>query len=447
MRLAKKIFILLYESEQSSGTTTLTHPAVERDNSFVTHQQPSAVSNSNTIVSPDDSGSASFSVTSSHLSPREISIHGDDRAHHLSQCAQPPSHPPTSCGLNSHDAPPLGTFFSHYQSHIFHKTVQHINLLDELVQEQDRRKQEILEKEQRTTVMDIVNRAVENVENQMEASEQCATTQPADQENNEKHAECSSSSTTLESQHLAGSQASSSHNLDEFTHNAIQMERSLTATDVNNGADADDDDEQRIEQKQVIFNFLYCLKQQLCNEISMDWDEFNEQIYMNDHETVTKYLTDKFGEDGILTLILKSCHQTIIAKVLRRLRETGLTFKDVRGSWRIQIRISKCGNYVSSLHRRKEQMIYRDHTGFGFDNEFQFEWELETFYNVKSQTIDNVEVRLLSMDDVDMTKMTHPKECKEHREMLQRIFAIKPARGAPPESKLKQFHRRFCSIL
>ena len=131
-----------------------------------------------------------------------------------------------------------------------------------------------------------------------------------------------------------------------------------------------------MEQKQTVFHFLYCLKQLLCKEVSMDWNDFNSRVYMNDHETVTQYLLEKFGEDSILTLLLKSCHQTIIAKVLRRFREAGLTFKDARGSWRIQIRISKCGNYVSSLHRRKEQMIYRDDTGFGFEDEFKFEWEL-----------------------------------------------------------------------
>jgi hypothetical protein len=155
-------------------------------------------------------------------------------------------------------------------------------------------------------------------------------------------------------------------------------------------------------QADVLFHLLTNLSQCFQPVEGLTRENFNQSVNMNDHYSVTKFLIEHFGEDGAVINLLKSCHQTIIARILHRLRDTlrsgntGLEFKDVRGSWRIFIHYDD--DHVCTIHRRREQIYSKNTTEFAFDTLFEFEWELQCNYNKENYKVESVQMHLISID-------------------------------------------------
>lgn len=201
------------------------------------------------------------------------------------------------------------------------------------------------------------------------------------------------------------------------------------------------------EQIDVLYALMSALVKELQPDTEMlDAETFAERINLNDHTTMTSYLSDDIGENSFLVRVLKSCHQTIIARLLHRLRDDELTFKDVRGSWRILIRFSKnpdtgALSHLSTIHRRREQMYLRSDDGFNFTNMYQFEWEVESHYALTDEAVvNNVEMRLLGIhfaNDDDL------KLYGNHAKHLQAIFKYAHLNQQPPAKSKKE----WCTLL
>mmetsp|Transcript_4547 Transcript_4547/g.6702 ORF Transcript_4547/g.6702 Transcript_4547/m.6702 type:complete len:328 (+) Transcript_4547:224-1207(+) len=187
------------------------------------------------------------------------------------------------------------------------------------------------------------------------------------------------------------------------------------------------DDLMDAEQIDVIYYLLAALNKHLNeddnNNAMVTYEEFCELINTNDHVTLTTFLSETIGEDTAMVRALKSCHQTIIARLLHRLRDDKLMFKDVRGSWRILIRFSKTDDgqltHLSTIHRRREQMYIKADDGFNFTHMYKFEWEVESHYSIKEGIVDNVEMRLLN---THFDKEDDEKRYGDHATYLHDVF-------------------------
>ncbi|KAL0488675.1 calpain-like cysteine protease [Acrasis kona] len=150
--------------------------------------------------------------------------------------------------------------------------------------------------------------------------------------------------------------------------------------------------------------FLYALMTNLSERfqpVQLTKEDYNQNVNKNDHYSVTRYLLNNFGEHGAVVALLKSCHQTIIARVLHRLRDTlsqgntDLRFKDVRGSWFIFIRFDT--ENLCTIHRRKEQIYTKHLATHEFETLYDFEWELQCNYDRSTNQVRSVQMNLLKV--------------------------------------------------
>jgi hypothetical protein len=85
------------------------------------------------------------------------------------------------------------------------------------------------------------------------------------------------------------------------------------------------------EQVQVIYNLIEKSGEELQPKVKISKEEFNKTVNLIEPETLTKFMVENFEENGPLTTIFKSIQQTLIARVLHRLRDTmnteGLHFR------------------------------------------------------------------------------------------------------------------------
>jgi hypothetical protein len=83
---------------------------------------------------------------------------------------------------------------------------------------------------------------------------------------------------------------------------------------------------------------------------------FNEKVNLNDYETLSVYLMEVYHDYETMLQLLKLCNQSLVLIIARRLKvwfsSKDLYFKDVRGSWFIDILLTDEDQGV--LHKRKE---------------------------------------------------------------------------------------------
>lgn len=136
-------------------------------------------------------------------------------------------------------------------------------------------------------------------------------------------------------------------------------------------------------------------------------------------------MVDKFGEDKVINTVLKTCHQTIISRVLHRLKDTfinhkvDMQIKDFRGGWSIMIILEKDrdGNItkLSCKHSRKEIVYERVEDEVDLKECFVFAWDYIHHFDVKTLNISSVEMNLVDIFNLK-------EEYKEKAKMLRQAF-------------------------
>jgi hypothetical protein len=176
------------------------------------------------------------------------------------------------------------------------------------------------------------------------------------------------------------------------------------------------------------FNIFKILGKELQN-VDLDKTEFSKKVLFTSHFSLTEYMLEKFGETGITTCILKSCHQGIIANCLHGLKSTMINDKvdvpirDVRGAWKIFVHIKKDKNgnltFISTTHERQEYVYDKIPSTADYINYFRIIWEFVSIYNVKSFEIENAEMNLL---DIIYEQKEFEVGSKDKANIIRQIF-------------------------
>jgi hypothetical protein len=156
--------------------------------------------------------------------------------------------------------------------------------------------------------------------------------------------------------------------------------------------------------QEALFEILRILGLELQN-ITITREMFEKQVNPDDHYTISHFIVDQFGESGMVSSLLKTIHQTIVARVLHRVKDTlvadsiPMQIRDSRGQWKIKIKIlkDKLGNLLtlSSTHERKEIAYQRQEGVTELVDLFVFSWEYVHLLNVSTGAISSVEMNLL----------------------------------------------------
>lgn len=173
---------------------------------------------------------------------------------------------------------------------------------------------------------------------------------------------------------------------------------------------------EKASQHEVIFNLLLHLSKlfqpQVVNNLSAD--DFAKNVNLAIPDTLTKYLVSKFSEDGVVSRLLKTCHQIVLAKALSAIKalliKNNIQTHDVKGAWKILIEWKKDKNgkisQVSTIHRRKEMVYQKMENDWRREDIFDFEWEMRINFSEKFE-ISGVEILLLDfgfLNDEGKTK-------------------------------------------
>ena len=143
----------------------------------------------------------------------------------------------------------------------------------------------------------------------------------------------------------------------------------------------------------ALYNVLRILGKELQN-IELDKDEFFKTVNFSSHFSLHDYMLEKFGETGLTTCVLKSCHQGLVGSCLHKLKLTlikdkvDVPIKDVRGAWKIFIKIKKDKNnnitFISTTHERQEYVYDKVPSTADYINYFRIIWEFVSIYNLNS---------------------------------------------------------------
>ncbi|KAF0982486.1 hypothetical protein FDP41_011416 [Naegleria fowleri] len=117
---------------------------------------------------------------------------------------------------------------------------------------------------------------------------------------------------------------------------------------------------------------------------------------------VSTLMEGQYGDGHPLVKFLTLVDQAFVVSLLGHFAEslfftkTPIRFKDIRGTWRIDIRMYQ--NCISMVHRRTEQMM-KPLGNTMLKNLFQFSWQVEIVYDsYKLDHIHSIHVTLLEID-------------------------------------------------
>ncbi|KAL0490227.1 hypothetical protein AKO1_006577 [Acrasis kona] len=132
-------------------------------------------------------------------------------------------------------------------------------------------------------------------------------------------------------------------------------------------------------------------------------ENFNNDVNMSIHESLTKYLSTHFGEKTRVVNLLKTCNQSPVIAALFHIRtalsKIDINFKDCRGQWFLHFHTGKDHDKPQITQRRMEQVYKMAPDNTRLLNLFKFEWELLFVFNsVECQVIEKVSLNLLRVD-------------------------------------------------
>eukprot|EP01080_Neovahlkampfia_damariscottae_P000358 gene358-6772_t len=148
---------------------------------------------------------------------------------------------------------------------------------------------------------------------------------------------------------------------------------------------------------------LFQILNTLGNELQKEEEEktnienFEKLVNLNDFETLSTYCKKIYTDYNLLLQFLKLCNQSVVLIIARRLKiwfsMNNLYFKDVRGSWYIDIILNSESQKI--IHKRKE-LCYKKLDGH-FEL-FQFSWEIECTFSNLSKNLENIDFNV-SIDE------------------------------------------------
>eukprot|EP01080_Neovahlkampfia_damariscottae_P007848 gene7848-12321_t len=164
-------------------------------------------------------------------------------------------------------------------------------------------------------------------------------------------------------------------------------------------------------------------------------EEFKEKVHVSDHQTLTTFISNSFGEYSAPVKILKLAHQGIVVGFLSQLGAEllynyGMRYKDVKNSWFIKItrhlqKVEK-DEYISVAHTRSEEVVVmtEDSTLMTL---FKFTWILEMeFDSTKMEEISFIKSSILNFDWNVNGKDSIPSEIKKRHEKKFRYYFDNP---------------------
>jgi hypothetical protein len=156
-------------------------------------------------------------------------------------------------------------------------------------------------------------------------------------------------------------------------------------------------------------------------------DNFNAEVNMNMHETLTKYLGNHFGEPNRVVNILKTCNQSPVIATLFHVRtaleKIDVRFKDCRGQWFLHFHTGKDKNSPQITQRRVEQVYKMAPDNTRLLNLYKFEWELELIFDsLECNFIKCVALRILRVDFAEEGMELSESERKEAEDKIRSAF-------------------------
>lgn len=165
-----------------------------------------------------------------------------------------------------------------------------------------------------------------------------------------------------------------------------------------------------------------------------DFASIQVQLY----NEIDDYLLRRFGENGRVVTVLKAAsNQSIVLAAVAGLRalfeQSGLHFRDSRGSWHVHIFKQLQGDQMlPSIVQQRWEQVFADNTGlkdeFGFDkiaNLYKFCWQIEiVFASLSCDRLHSISIRLV---DIEFTLEDNPlfgeAFMQEARRKCEQIFA------------------------
>jgi hypothetical protein len=201
--------------------------------------------------------------------------------------------------------------------------------------------------------------------------------------------------------------------VDETGDHAPFIQNDETVSVINMDGDTNTDDTTSRRRPSIQMTILQLEKERLVDMLS----EFSN------HQGMTELLTKVYGDQSQMCKILRFVDQSFVVSMLGHFGETlisrELRCKDVRGTWKIEIK--KHESTFSVTHRRKEQVI-KPLGNTQLLDLFQFEWQVEIFLDShRMHHIDALHVTLLNIDWTKLSpKLGLSDEGKQDMEKLFR---------------------------
>jgi hypothetical protein len=234
------------------------------------------------------------------------------------------------------------------------------------------------------------------------------------------------------------------------------------------------EEDSETEGEQTVYQLLHNIHESILYKQSTasdfpSYEDFCNEVNMNDHVTINQFLLKNFGEDDAVTVLLKACHQTIVVHVLfgarAHLMKENIHFKDVRGAWKILLHFPS-GNEINSRfveadakritvsHKRREQVYMKtsdylkhiveykkkyvveettdnqnpsEKKPTAFQQLFQFEWQIKIVYDINENMelkVGRVDIELLDIVYVneDGTILDNPDWFDSVVESIEKCF-------------------------
>jgi hypothetical protein len=193
----------------------------------------------------------------------------------------------------------------------------------------------------------------------------------------------------------------------------MQNDETVSVINLDMNGDTNTDDTISRRRPSIHTTILQLEKERLVDMVSS----------FSNHQGMTELLTKIYGDQSQMCKILRFVDQSFVVSMLGHFGETliskELRCKDVRGTWKIEIR--KHETTFSVIHRRKEQVI-KAIGNIQLLDLFQFEWQVEIFLDShRMHHLDAIHVKLLNTDWTTLSpKLGLTDEGKQEMEKLFR---------------------------
>jgi hypothetical protein len=134
--------------------------------------------------------------------------------------------------------------------------------------------------------------------------------------------------------------------------------------------------------------------------------------------SLTEFIDNVVGPTSKVVNVLKSCNQSILAPGILKLKVAvgnQYPFKDVRGSWRIDVHVSS--EHVTVTHLKRERSFEDDSAEY-----FEFDWSLKLVF---SSDVSRLEDVILHIDELTYGDRMESSKRKKIRDVMNKFSSAK----------------------